>query len=1164
MNSETLVERGSEEILSTNQPSNNINNAWRRSLAGGKAVNLKFFEPQNFPSNEPITHRQSEGDESREGHSCSPQENRHNYSQTPFQAVFRSPKSPIVQSSLPENHPGVSQSLLQAVTASSLVQSKSSPENSPSTSQSPTHANTAVPIVQHNQAASPDYADPRRVPGTDQNIYPRAPIKSEFQQRYPQLVDFFKQAVDTHKFLKYHTSKINYELRLCGSTPANAVASVIIFCAEALFKCLRSLLGSRHICRQYQLINSSFRDRFQLTPSKPHPQVSAPTVVPFNVVYWREANTPTKRNSAMEQVVARNHSFLTMCGSLVKYGDRTSTLGLLISMDSKLYGLTVDHLFKNQQGEEQPTIANEAEVLYDEDDSEDSEPEWAWIDDVKYEDFENAECVSDAESVSSGGSHTKITIDRGPNEDYGESINGHKADIMFTTDTTMAYLDWALIEFDDGYYERPNAFFSEDDLANPKFFGILSAAPKTSEVKVFMISGVSGTKKGVMLAGISYIGGKPSEDLCQAWNLILSDSSRVIDGDCGSLIVDQETLEVYGHVVASNPLGEAYVVPLQNTFRQISSAFGAQDLFLPNPVLLMESIVAHYSQKDNSGVADKAKQILASINDPVSESSPGSLGGLNLRLLSKLAVTFGAQTKIEQSNPSSREYNKSPFSPQPTIGNHPDDITLTVRGLLDENLQGIQDNQRHNFPPINPLGQNPPFNTLIVENIPRDTSQDELTAIFSERRGFERLSFRTKQNLPICFVEFVDVSSATKCIQDVNGMSFQDSTKGKIQLSFSKSPLRMLSGRFQPAEEVVPFRGSRNGGHRKSNVTSWSGWEWSEYRKQWQSYRTDSRGGIEWKFEAGPSTSTSSVASNIVRYDDTLPLSTVSENKTQYSVDQDEKYIRDNKNVKALTDSPIATSLVPVANTDLLIAANLTRNNTSTQHKNFDSNYRVHSAREFKFGKFFGLDQRATQVEELPIMSYEGRATSKLGVNADEHAIIYTTPQPRLVQNEDGTKMKYHPIKMIPDSSRHQLDAASRINYHKIYTVEYNVKVWFIGRIDPDSQRAVKESFDQAHPPLIQSTQIFGPNSYPASNSAYSSSPYTMPDNSNTIPPSAPNYEGTGYYTGSSSFRQHGGYSGTEQPESTQYPPTQYPPSQYLPDSTVNTTVHSSAKSRKF
>ncbi|KAF7923939.1 hypothetical protein EAE99_006600 [Botrytis elliptica] len=1100
MNSETFVERGSVEILNTNQPLNNINNAWQRSSACGKAVNPKFFESQNFPSNEPKIHRQPQGSP-RERHPCSPQENGHNYSQNPFQAVSRSPKGPIAQSPLPENHPGASQSPLQAVTASSIVQRKSSLENSPSTSQNPVQANTTIPIVRYTQVASPDYADPRRVPGTDKNIYPRAPIKSEFQERYPQLVDFFKQAVDTHKVLKYHTSKINYELRLCGSTPANAVASVIIFCAEALFKCLRSLLGSKHIRRQYQLMNSSLWDKFQLAPSKPHPQVSAPIVLPFNVVYWREANTPTQRKSAMEQVVARNHSFLTMCGSLIKYGDRTSTLGLLISMDSKLYGLTVDHLFKDQQGEEQPTTANEAEVLYDEDDSEDSEPEWPWIDDVKYEDFENGECVSDAESVSSGGSHAKTTIDHGPTEQCGESISGRKVDILSVIDTT-ANLDWALIEFDNGYYERPNAFYSKDDPANPKFFRTLSAIPKTSDVNVFMISGVSGTRKGVMLNNKSYIGGKPNEDLCQAWNVILSDSDCVIDGECGSLIVDQESLEVYGHVVASNPLGEAYVVPLQDTFQQISNSLEAKDLSLPNPRVLMERLVTHYSQEGDSGVADKAKQILASMEEPEverpclmcdqsdqknvllscngcnasyhthcidldnipggywycmkcvesgafgqydesqgpvrgSKSPSDSLGEQDKRLHSSSNSTIQSGNSSELPNPSLSANDQTTFLPQsnivlpcefiwndcgvtfnsedfenwfahslthfknlpppskcfchfcdkefedidnsyknwrnrmihsrdhfldgktniqpdflvieymwknnlideadytltkqyieyPSISNlilkgfetpeskypienHPDEGTSTDLGPSVSNQQEIPHipYQRHNLPQMKSAEQNPPCSTLFVGNLPRDTSEEELMAMFSKQKGFRRLYFTSGPNRLMCFVEFEDVSFATKCIQDLNGMSLQNSTKGNIRLKFSRIPVHVRSGPSLEAEEVIPFLPSHHHDHRESNCTSWSEWEWDHDRKQWQSRRTDSRGIIEWKFKRDQSTSTSSVAANMSDYGTIISPSAPNYEESRYNVDSSS--LKQSEGYSG-TEQPVSTQYPP-------------------------------------------------------------------------------------------------------------------------------------------------------------------------------------------------------------------------------------------------------------
>ncbi|KAG4416220.1 hypothetical protein IFR04_010623 [Cadophora malorum] len=579
--------RNRRENISNSRPVPNINQASPRPPAVDRAVKPKSQEPRTFTTNIPTAHHQHEGSETREDHPCF----------------------------VPVNRQSTLQNSLRAVTAS--------------------------PVAQHPQELSPDYTDLKRVPGTDQNIYPRAPISVEFHERYPQLVDFFKQAVDSHKFLKYHTSKINYELRSCGSTPSNAVASIIIFCAEYLFKDLRSLLNSKHIQRQYQPVDASLRDKFQFTLSKPRSQPSAPIIAPFKIVYWRETTTPTQRRSAMEHVVAKSHSFLTMCGSLVKYGDRTSTLGLLVSVDSKLYGLTVDHLFGSQRGEEQSTIANEPDILPDEEDSEDDSAGWPWIDDVQYEDTEVDTRVPDtAGSTISVQVHTKLTMDHGLSEHQGAPMNGHKVDLLYKIDTATPYLDWALIEFDDGYYERPNAFYPDGNPANPKFLRKISPAPKIGEVNVFMISGVSGTRKGVMLKSNSYIGGRWGENLCQAWNVILSDSGRVIDGDCGSLIADQDTLEVYGHVVASNPLGEAYVVPLQNTLNQISNALGAKESSLPDPGLLMNKLVYHYSKAGDSGVADEAKQLLASMEELSSTNgqpdiqeqvrrSPTALPGLN-------------------------------------------------------------------------------------------------------------------------------------------------------------------------------------------------------------------------------------------------------------------------------------------------------------------------------------------------------------------------------------------------------------------------------------------------------------------------------------------------------------------------------------------------------
>ena len=108
--------------------------------------------------------------------------------------------------------------------------------------------------------------------------------------------------------------------------------------------------------------------------------------------------------------------------------------------------------------------------------------------------------------------------------------------------------------------------------------------------------------------------------------------------------------------------------------------------------------------------------------------------------------------------------------------------------------------QRHNYPPVNPADQNPPCNTLYVGNLPIDTSEDELKAMFSKQRGYKRLCFRTKQNGPMCFVEFEDVSFATKALNELYGHPLHNSVKGGIRLSFSKNPLGVRTG--QPGSMV--------------------------------------------------------------------------------------------------------------------------------------------------------------------------------------------------------------------------------------------------------------------------------------------------------------------------------------------------------------------------
>lgn len=58
----------------------------------------------------------------------------------------------------------------------------------------------------------------------------------------------------------------------------------------------------------------------------------------------------------------------------------------------------------------------------------------------------------------------------------------------------------------------------------------------------------------------------------------------VSDGDSGSWVVDELRLGVYGHVVADDAFGDAYVIPMDDILADIRRCFGAVLVDLPTGV----------------------------------------------------------------------------------------------------------------------------------------------------------------------------------------------------------------------------------------------------------------------------------------------------------------------------------------------------------------------------------------------------------------------------------------------------------------------------------------------------------------------------------------------------------------------------------------------------
>ncbi|KAN0102260.1 hypothetical protein V8E51_012770 [Hyaloscypha variabilis] len=207
--------------------------------------------------------------------------------------------------------------------------------------------------------------------------------------------------------------------------------------------------------------------------------------------------------------------------------------------------------------------------------------------------------------------------------------------------------------------------------------------------------------------------------------------------------------------------------------------------------------------------------------------------------------------------------------------------------------------------------------------------------------------------------------------------------------------------------------------------------------------------------------------------------------------------------------TPINDASVPYPASVLECNNHIIPRDPKTDHEEFDPHYKVHRAREFEWGKIFKVLRSESKGHEaqdsdehsgsesvsvrkvaggkeayakvrrfmiikpmkghcicLPISTYSGKGVNKQGVNADHHAIIYSGKKPVAFRGEKEKGLQMRSIKVTPDNPRHKLDDASRLNYAKTYTVECNVKVWFIGRVSSESEWQVRTDYNRVHPPL--------------------------------------------------------------------------------------------------
>ncbi|KAL2836918.1 hypothetical protein BJY01DRAFT_251712 [Aspergillus pseudoustus] len=427
-------------------------------------------------------------------------------------------------------------------------------------------------------------------------------ISDSHYERFRVIVDIFKENVESDTKLKLQVAEIGYELRLCGRSPKEAQPSILVYCTERIFNDLKGLLASSHLKAQYAILA---RRRFRFGKENPFGHRAGADVPRFSLYFWR--GQPHRllswRGNLAEDIQIKQSeeadssdlpwSNLTMCGSsLIGLDGSCSTLACLVEVDSAVYGLTVAHSFAHL-----PLHPWAGDGTHGVDHRKNASEELMYLeDDVEYESVEEADGAVFTPAPSSTTGKNEPVPGPFPPEQPATIL------VMQCDHPDTPDLDWALFEVSPEQADKPNFYLSLANSQKPTLLHKAAQRHPGHEREVIIIRSLHDHGLGTLLRGSSFIGGINRSGQCEVWNVALTDAHGLIKGDSGSLVVDHLTNEIYGYVVALNPMGEAYIMPLAPTLTQIKEALGADNASLPDPHLLVSKMINNHTIGSESSV----------------------------------------------------------------------------------------------------------------------------------------------------------------------------------------------------------------------------------------------------------------------------------------------------------------------------------------------------------------------------------------------------------------------------------------------------------------------------------------------------------------------------------------------------------------------------------
>lgn len=386
-------------------------------------------------------------------------------------------------------------------------------------------------------------------------------IPQSIRYRFSDLHDLFQMPL--YEYLtkaRVKPSGHAMKLKVLGESAETAKPWILVLCAEMASKRIKKFFNQGQIKAEYQ-------------PSNPD--------MPSFQVYV--CNRAPRAMAARVDVYADWQDHMPLCGQMIEVseldGTRIATLGGVIKVlssdaNSKLYGMTAGHIIAQEPMFEDNDFECDEEAVSDED-------EQSLPDEDRFEldlGFDEDQGPRDVDTEFSDPTDWQSVQHRD-----SWPLIGH---VHVTSDPTSGPdLDWALIDFDKtALQSQSNTFtFPGSDTQVSRELRALACEPTVDDPDrdVVLVSGSGRIKPGKIATAASYLNMGLSKECTETYTLTLRHGSMLDPGDCGSWVVDRETCEIYGHVVAVDALEEAYIIPLNATLRDIQKSLAAKSVSLP-------------------------------------------------------------------------------------------------------------------------------------------------------------------------------------------------------------------------------------------------------------------------------------------------------------------------------------------------------------------------------------------------------------------------------------------------------------------------------------------------------------------------------------------------------------------------------------------------------